>query len=145
MSFDISNEIKEIKNEIEALKSYQVLSAGQLAQEAASAVWEGEIDRSQPIGIFSILAAFEMTFTRTDGVQKPPLVDFAFLITPEIPDKRMYLFGNVIATGTNSVTYRITIENLMWWPFEDSKGILKVEGAAYSPVPGNLSIERVYS
>ena len=145
MDSGIVKTIKSIKNEIQALKAFQNLSAGQLAGETSTAVWEGEIDRTQPIGTYSILAAFEMTFIRSDGVEKPPLVDFAFLITPQIPDRRMYLYGNIISTGVNSVTYRITIANLMWWPFDSSTGTIRIEGAAYSPVPGNLTIERVYS
>ena len=145
MDSGIVKTIKSIKNEIQALKAFQNLSAGQLAGETATAVWEGEIDRTQPIGTYSILAAFEMTFIRSDGVEKPPLIDFAFLITPQIPDRRMYLYGNIISTGVNSVTYRITIANLMWWPFDSNTGTIRIEGAAYSPVPGNLTIERVYS
>ena len=145
MSIHTPEFTEKLKDELQALKVYQDLSAGQLAGEAASAVWEGTIDSTNPIGLYSILAAFEATFIRTDGVNKPPLVDFAFLISPQIPDKREYLVGNVIATGSNSVTYRICIENLMWWPYETSTGTIKVNVSAYSTVPGNLSIERVYS
>ena len=146
MSRNIPLAIKNIKNEMQALKGFQELSGGQLITEAASAVWQGEIDRTQPIGTFSILAAFEATFTRTDGANKPPLVDFAFLITPQIDDKVQYLHGNVIATGENSVTFRITIDALGWWPFGSSNtGNIEINISAYSPVAGYLDIERVYS
>lgn len=137
--------IRKLKTELQALKGYQELSAGQLNTTAASATWQGTVDRSNPIGLFSILAAWEAEFIRTDGVNKPPLVDFAFLISPQIPDKRGYLFGDVIATGTNSVKYRITIENIMWWPYDTSTGTITVDVSAYSSVPGTLTIERVYS
>ncbi len=145
MAMNIPIVISRIKNEIQALKSFQELSGGQLNNKAASATWQGVIDRSQPIGMYSILAAFEMTFTRTDGINKPPLVDFAFFITPQDTDAIMNLYGNVVANGVNSVVYRITIPSLTWWPFDTTTGTITISGEAYSPVPGNLYIERVYS
>lgn len=146
MSRNIPIVMQKIKDEMQALKSFQELSGGQLVTDAASTVWQGEIDRTQPIGTYSLLAAFEATFTRTDGVNKPPLVDFAFLITPQVNNRIQYLHGNVIATGANSVTYRISIDNLMWWPFGSSNtGNIKIDVSAYSPVTGYLDIERVYS
>ncbi|MBQ1373214.1 hypothetical protein IIY66_00205 [Candidatus Saccharibacteria bacterium] len=145
MSRNIPQDIRKIKEELKALKSFQELPAGQLATRAATATWQGVIDKTNPIGVYSILAAFEMTFVRTDGIRKPPLVDFAFLISPQIPNRRNYLRGNIVATGVNSVTYRITIANLVWWPYDTSTGTITIDGAAYSSVPGALSIERVFS
>lgn len=145
MARNIPQDVRKFKNEMQALKSFQELPAGQLATNAVTATWRGTIDRTNPIGVYSILAAFEMSFIRTDGIRKPPLVDFAFLVSPQIPDRRRYLRGNIIATGVNSVTYRITIANLMWWPYDTDTGTITINGAAYSSVPGTLSIERVYS
>lgn len=146
MAINVPLYLKRIENEIKALKAFQELSGGQLSNEAVSATWQGVIDKRNPIGVYSILAAFEATFIRTDGVNKPPLVDFGFLITPQVLDKINYLHGNVVKNGTNSVTYRISIDNLMWWPFgSDKTGTIKIDVSVYSPVPGLLSIERVYS
>lgn len=138
-----SVKLQKIEDELKALKVIQPLNGGALTKDGATATWSGVFDKNNPISDFSLLAAFRATYTRTDGIDKPPLVQFSFSISPDGND-----FGSggmVFTMGTNSVSYRICLFNT-WWPFgAATTGSATLTCTAYSTVPGTLILERVYS
>lgn len=146
MSGVTSQTIKKYQNEIRSLKTVQPINGGSLTQHAVTATWEGNIDKNSPISSYSLLAAFKATFTRTDGVNIPPLVQFAFSTEPSTSDSNDECGAAVDSFGDNSVDYRIALFNF-WWPFDPSQtvGRVKITCSAYSPVAGTLTLERIYS
>ena len=75
---DSSVKLQKIEDELKALKVIQPLNGGALTKDGATATWSGTFDKNNPISDFSLLAAFRATYTRTDGIDKPPLVRLAF-------------------------------------------------------------------
>ena len=146
MSGVTSQVIKKYQNEIRSLKAVQPINGGSLTQHAVTAIWEGDIDKNNPISQYSLLAAFRATFTRTDGVNMPPLVQFSFDTSPSTSDSIIESGGVVVSFTDNSISYKILLNN-WWWPFDSSQtvGRVKITCEAYSPVAGTLTIERVYS
>ena len=141
----LSDRMKKTRDEISALKVVQPINGGSLTQRAVEAQWTGQIRSSAPISKYSLLAAFKATYTRTDGINKPPFVQFAFSLNPDSTwDSASG--GMVFSFGENSVSYRICLFNT-WWPWDQSTdvGTLNLICKAYSTVPGTLRIERVYS
>lgn len=141
---NVASTVKKYKNEIQALKMAQPINGGNLTKHSVQARWSGQIDKNNPISKFSLLAAFKATFTRTDGIEKPPFVQFSFSLSPDSDASESG--GVVISFGENSVDYRICLFT-SWWPFGNSAstGIVTLTCSAYSPVEGTLSLERVYS
>lgn len=141
-----SDKITKYRGEIQALKTAQPINGGSLTEHAVTATWEGTIDKDAPISSYSLLAAFKATFTRSDGVLLPPLVQFAFSTNPSTTDSDGECGAAVEGFGENSVSYRIILDNY-WWPFSSSQttGSVRITCSAYSPVPGALTLERVYS
>lgn len=138
----LSSKVQKMKDEIQALKVAQPINGGALTKHSANASWTGIIDKDSPISRFSLLAAFIMRFERRDGIVKTPLVQFAFSLSPNDS-----AYGAVIATSSDSVSYKISLPD-NWWPPEESESStvqLTIEGKAYSPVEGVLTIERIYS
>lgn len=139
-----SDKVKKIQDEIQSLKVIQPINGGALTKHAAQQEWQGTLDRNNPISQYSLLAAFEVTYTRTDGVIKPPLVQFAYLLDPDGEDLTD-TGGSIISIGESSVTFRISIYYI-WWPFgQSTTGNVKLTCSAYSPVPGYMTLKRVYS
>lgn len=142
-----SNKIKALENEIKALKAVQPLNGGALTKHSATATWEGTIDKNSPISPYSMLAAFEVTFYREDGVTKTPFVQFAYTLSPDMNSySHSRSSGAIISASNDTVTYKIVLY-YSWWPFPGSQttGDLKLTVNAYSTVEGYVEIKRVYS
>lgn len=146
MAILTSKTLKKYQNEIRDLKAVQPINGGSLTQHALTATWEGNINKNQPISQYSLLAAFKATFTRTDGVNIPPLVQFAFNTSPSTSESNGECGAVVTSFTDNSISYRIILYNY-WWPFSSSQtvGHVIITCKAYSPVAGTLTLERVYS
>ena len=139
-----SARLKKIRDEIRALKVVQPLDGGALTKPSTSATWTGTIDSTTPISSYSMLAAFEVTYTRNDGENIPPFTQFAYKLEP---DEAGYVRSYSAVTGSSgsSVTYKIILAD-NWWPFgAATSGTLELTVNAYSLVEGTLSIQRVYS
>lgn len=142
-----SQNIKKLQDEIKALKVVQPINGGALTRHSVTTSWQGVIDKNAPISQYSMLAAFVATYTRNDGVVKPPLVQFAYSLDP---DHTTYdhsrSMSAIISATQDSVSYKIVLD-YSWWPFDpgQSTGTLKLTVNAYSLVDGTLTVERVYS
>ena len=142
-----SNKIKALENEIKALKAVQPLNGGALTKHSTTATWEGAIDKNSPISQYSMLAAFEITFYRNDGIVKTPFVQFAYNLSPDMNSySHSRSSGAIIGAANDTITYKIVLY-YNWWPFPDSQttGNLKLTVNAYSTVEGYVEIKRVYS
>lgn len=142
-----SRKIKSLENEIKALKAAQPLNGGALTKHSSTTVWEGTIDKNDPISPYSMLAAFEVTFYRNDEVTKTPFVQFAYTLTPDMNSySHERSSGAIISASEDRVTYKIVLMH-NWWPYSDaqSTGNLKLTAYAYSPVEGYIEVRRVYS
>lgn len=142
-----SNKIKLLENEIKSLKAVQPLNGGALTKHSATSSWQGTIDKTAPISQYSMLAAFEVTFHRNDGVTKTPFVQFAYELSPDMNTySHSRSSGAIISAIDDSVTYKIVL-NHNWWPFSDTQttGAVKLTAYAYSPIEGYVDIRRVYS
>lgn len=142
-----SNKIRKLENEIKALKAVQPLNGGALTKHSVAATWEGTIDKNNPISPYSMLAAFEVTFYREDGVTKTPFVQFAYTLSPDMNSySHSRSSGAVISAINDSVTYKIVL-NYNWWPFPSSQttGSIKLTAHAYSSIEGHVEVKRVYS
>lgn len=146
MAILTSKTLKKYQNEIRALKAVQPINGGSLTQHALTATWTGDINKNQPISQYSLLAAFKATFTRTDGVNIPPLVQFAFNTSPSTSESVGECGAVVTSFTDNSISYRIILYSY-WWPFSSSQSVgrVTITCKAYSPVAGTLTLERVYS
>lgn len=142
-----SSELAKMKSEIQALKVTQPLNGGALTRHSVEESWSGTIDKNDPISQYSMLAAFEVTFSRSDGVNKTPLVQFAYKLDPDMTNySHSRSYGAIIAAAQDYVVYKIVLD-YNWWPFSESQttGSVELTVNAYSPVDGTLEIERVYS
>lgn len=141
-----SDNLEKIHNEIKALKVAQPLNGGALTRHSVTATWTGTIDKNSPISEYSMLAAFKAKFERSDGVNKPPIVQFAYLLEPDmVADHHQRSYSAVVQLGSDSVTFKIIL-GYNWWPFGgNTTGTLKITAYAFSLVNGTLSLERVYS
>lgn len=147
---NVSGRLQSLQNEIQALKMTQPLNGGALSKHSVVATWEGVIDKNTPISQYSILAAFEATFERSDGEVKTPLVQFAYSLDPgyTISGHITYTYSSsyVSAINDDSVVYKVVLTH-QWWPFDEDQttGNVKLTVYALSPVEGNLTLQRVYS
>ena len=155
---DVEHRIVKLMNEVKALKSTALFSGEHVPVYEARGTWEGEIDGSEAIDRV-VPAVFEMTFTRTDGVKKTPLVDFAFEVEPGVEEGmyESFLTGAITKSTDDSVTFQVILTRDNYGHFsraydESTYSFyivghvhFKLTGAAYSIVPGKLDIKRVYS
>ena len=140
---DLSGKLQKLEDELRALKVVQPLNGGALTKDGASVTLTFELDKNAPISKYSLLAAFKATYTRTDGIDKPPLVQFSYVISPD--NDYSGTGGLVFSMDDNSVSYKICLFD-DWWPFGSSTtGTISLNCTAYSTVPGDLTLERVYS
>lgn len=152
-------ELKQIQDELRALKASTPLNLGQLAipSSAPSVSYTGEINtQSQDL----VICRLEITFSRTDGETDPPLVDFAFdmNVRPTYAEylasigvsftandgtdyEDFYINDYVLYTGQGSVTFAIDVKNAVA-PWGQSPKTLTVNASAYSTVPGTLTLRR---
>lgn len=153
MRDDVAQKLVRLRNEVRALKSTAILSGENVPVYENRVQWNGEIDGSEAMeGL--LLAAFEMKFRRTDGILKTPMVDFAYETNPAT---KYPVMGMVTKCTDDSVTFHILFDiydfdgfRRMWDEPTLKFNIightaLSIVGAAYSIVPGVLSIERVYT
>ena len=153
MRRSIEQRIVDLRNEVRALKATAIFSGENVPVYENRVEWSGEIDGSEAMEGM-VVAAFEMKFTRTDGIKKTPLVDFAFDTNPITKSVDL---GCVIKCTDDSVNYHIVFDSnsfdafIRRWDngssqyYIDGHLHLIITGAAYSIVPGTLSIDRVYS
>lgn len=142
-----SQTVKNLQDEIKALKVVQPINGGALTRHSITASWQGTIDKNAPVSEFSMLAAFVATFERRDGIVKVPLVQFAYTLDPDYyNDQHSRSYSAIVSATGDSVSFKIVLSD-SWWPFDASTttGTLKMTVNAYSMVEGNLTIERVYS
>lgn len=138
---NVSQSLLKLKDEIQALKVTQPLNGGALTRHAATATWQGVIDRNAPISRYSMLAAFVLKYSRKDGLVKPPLVQFAYSLDPTD-----LASGAIIGIGQDDVSYKLVLPDT-WWPTGNTQTTLTltITAVAYSLVDGDLTITRVYS
>lgn len=139
----ISTRIKKLSDEIKALKSAQPINAGNLAQSAKTESLSFTVRTDEYWSGSKIRCIFEATYVRTDDILKPPLVQFAYSLNPDMNTESDSSAGIPFAIGTDSVTYRIILAT-NWWPFYSSTvGTSTLTCTAYSTVPGTLTLRRV--
>ena len=142
-----SQSAQKLQDEIRSLKVTQPINGGALTRHSVTASWQGTIDQNAPVSQYSMLAAFVATYTRSDGVVKPPLVQFAYSLSPDYSSvEHTQTYSAIISASQDSVSYKIVL-SYNWWPFGGGQttGTLKLTVNAYSLVEGDLTIERVYS
>lgn len=166
MSGNTTQQLVEIQNEQRAQKVAIKLNYGQLSQPgtAPTATYSGTVTNSvQPFGGS---ARWIATFTRTDDVELPPVVDFAW-------DKTLglYTYTDLISAGfidsasgrdrqaidelawsdglweigSNYVKWRIDIggNNGSWFYVSSDGTTVNLTVQAVSPVPGTLNLVRL--
>lgn len=139
-----SANLNKIKNEIQALKCTQPLNGGALTRARAVGTWTGVIDKTDPISAYSLLAAFEATFNRNDGQTKAPLTQFAYSLSPDMPNNARSTSAVIGSTGDNTICKIFLYDS--WWPFGVANtGTVTLTVYAYSMVEGYITIKRVYS
>lgn len=137
-----SDKIKQLSNEIKSLKSAQPINAGNLTQSAETKSLTFTVQTDEYWSGSKIKCIFEATYTREDGVDKPPLVQFSYSLNPDDIDYDSSA-GIPFSIGANSVTYRIILAT-NWWPFGVSTvGTSTLTCTAYSTVPGTLTLARI--
>lgn len=148
--------LAKLRNELQAIKAGSKLAYSSVLfpENVPEQGWNGAVvaDPSNPI-----LAAFTATFTRNDGLEITPLVDFTFDydgpttadwvrqqggtasgrdLKAELDD---WVSCYIVSTSEKSVSYRIEFQNN--WP--DNSINLSLTVRAISPVSGLLKLERV--
>lgn len=168
MRENVQARIVAIRNEQRAQKKAVQLGYGQLVvPDPPRKTWSGAIDPSNPLNS-EYIAKFKARFTRTDGVNQPPLVDFSYTLAASrtnIDARRER--GNIIAatdidallegghsgwvsTAANNYTeFSIVIRDSgsqgYFMTTTTGTSMVALSVTALSPVPGILTIERVYS
>lgn len=138
-----SAKMKKLSDEIKALKSAQPINAGNLTQNAETKSLTFTVETDEYWSGAKVRCIFEATYTRTDDILKPPLVQFAYSLNPDADFDKDSSAGIPFAVGTDSVTYRIILST-NWWPFYSSTvGTSTLTCTAYSTVAGTLTLTRV--
>lgn len=156
----VESRLAGLENELKALKQYAPVSIGalQYPDQTPTESYSGNFDTG---GVDLVVARLAATFTRSDGSQTTPLVDFAFetSITPtyqdymrdrgvEItgldPNEAGEFFVHCYEAGTtdDSVTVFIDVLNAIA-PYAGATATLSATVQAISPVNGNLTLVRV--
>lgn len=151
--------IRQIKNELQALKVVTPLNIGQLKfpDQVPTATYTGTIDTS---GQEYVVARIVATFTRLDEATTPPLVDFAFdysinptyqqymasqgiTITGNDPNVQSEFFirGYENTTTDNSVSFNIDVLNAVAG-YAGQNIDISLDVQAISTVAGELTLER---
>lgn len=159
----VTARLTNIENELKAQKSSSSLNYGALykTEDTPTATWSGNVSNTVVSGT-DINARFILTFTRTDGVDKPPLVNFPYDYTlaryryddarasgsmtnvtgPDVHAWDEVFFSDALyEVGSNYVKWKIEIGNN--WYYEASNGTtVTITAQAISSVDGNLTIVR---
>lgn len=136
-----STKVKQLSNEVKSLKSAQPINVGNLTQSAETESLTFTVQSDYYWSGAKIKCIFEATYTRSDGIEKPPLVQFAYSLNPDDIHHNSSA-GIPISVGTDSVTYRIILST-NWWPFIGTVGTSTLTCVAYSTVPGTLTLARI--
>lgn len=152
--------VRKIKNELNALKVATPLNLGQLifTDQTPSASYTGSFNTQSSS---YVAARFAATFTRTDGVLLPPLVDFAYnysvnptyteymagngiTITGNDPNvaAEFYVRGYEYSASGSSVIFYIDILNAIA-PYSGASASVSVNVSALSTVEGTLTLTRL--
>lgn len=155
----VESRLVKIENELKALKQTTPVSVGalQFPESAPLQTYTGSIDTSSQN---YVIARIEATFTRSDGLQITPMVDFAFdigvsptyqqymqsinvTITGNDPNvmTEFYVVAYEASTGFDSVTYYIDVLNAIA-PYAGATAILTTTVQAVSTVAGTLTLTR---
>lgn len=164
----------KLRNEAKAQKQASKMRWGQLStpETAPTTNWSGAINVAAPLSR-STICKFDITFTRTDGRTEAPLVDFAYDFTTNPSwatmdrDKGATITigseKSLIETysepevttesGAGYVKATISFPESLWTGLSTEAPIvfgvssvnLTINAAAYSPVPGTLTITRSYN
>lgn len=153
-----------LRNKLHAYKVTSPLNYGALTQPEStpSSAISGVIDEYQPIMDNVLFARFLARFTRTDGINLTPYVDFVFdyTVSPNFRQQHSALgysvsgrdveawyefcfTGHIIETGSNYVVYAIDINNFWYTLTNDARANVALNVQALSPVEGTLTMERV--
>lgn len=154
-----------LRNKLHAYKVSNPLNYGALThpESTPSSSISGVVHDFQPIMDGMLFARFLARFTRTDGVNLTPYVDFAFdyTVTPNLRQQYEALgnsisgrdveawyercfTGHIIETGSNYVVYAVDVNNYWYTMTSDYQATVTINVEAISPVEGELRLERVY-
>lgn len=165
---NVEERLVAIDNEQRAQKVAHALNYGSLAssESASTAQWSGNVSNAVSANDSNVNARWIATFTRTDGIERTLMVDFAW-------DYRLgrYRYDDAIASGQiasasgrdlhatdevawneglysvgkNSVSWKIEIVGAqMSWYYGATDGTtVNLTVQAISPVPGTITLTRV--
>lgn len=152
--------LADLDFELKALKQTTPVSIGALRfpDSVPTADYTGSIDTS--IQDY-VIARIEATFTRSDGIQITPMVDFAYsvsisptyqeyratqgvIITGNDPNVNIesYMTGYESGTTSDSVIFSIDVLNAIA-PYAGATATLTAHVEAISTIEGTLTIKRV--
>lgn len=154
----------KLKNELKALKASfkYAFSSVLMPDNVPSTSWSGTINFSS--GTSEALARFRVRFTRNDGRNQPPFVDFAQTVTfnPSYPQyseiyQRVRMTGDdinyvdnqlfrgyVADVGTDYVDYYIDITTMTSGTYIGLSSVdVAINVEAISMVPGTINITRL--
>ena len=155
----------KLRNELNAYKVSSPLNYGALThpETTPGGTFSGIVHAYEPILNNMIFARFLARFTRTDGVNLTPYVDFAFDYTVNPNLRQQYVAlgysitgrdveawyercftGHIIETGSNYVVYAIDANNYWYTLTSNAQATVTLNVQALSPVEGKLTLERVY-
>lgn len=155
----VENKLVEMENELKALKQTAPVSLGALEfpQSTPTQTYTGSIDTSSQN---YVVARIEAKFTRSDGLQIAPMVDFAFdiavsptyqeymasmgiEITGNDPNvmTEFYTTAYEASTSSDSVTYNIDVLNAIA-PYAGATATITATVQAISTVNGTLTLTR---
>lgn len=160
----LEQRLLELENELRARKAASPLNYGALQRGDTPTVrWDGQVRNPTPDKLHA--ARFVVTFTRTDGINLAPYVNFAYDYTLgryyyddqiaagylssvsgrdlHAMDEHEFADG-IYSTGNNYVQWRIDFGATGQWFYSGSDGTdIHLTVQAISTVPGTLRIERV--
>ena len=159
---NVQTQINRIQNELKALKATSPLNIGALEfpDHAPTASYSGTM---ADVGISAdyVVASFEATFTRSDGVPNTPFVDFAFNVElhpnyveemaeqgvaitgndPNAENGDPFVHGQISESGSNYVKFLIeVVSGAFTYAHQTATVALTVQ--ALSTVEGTLTLTR---
>lgn len=148
-----------MENELRALKQTAPMAIGMLQYPDTNptASYSGTVDTT---GAGTVLARIEATFTRSDGLQITPMVDFAFdfSVSPTYTENRLtiglqvtgddpncnvegYIAQYEAKTTQDSVTFNVDVLDVIA-PYTSGTATIDLQVQAISPVAGTLTLMR---
>lgn len=165
-NINIQNRLVAIRNEQRAQKASSVLNYGQLVlpENTPTKSWYGNVSNTMNISE-GVTARWVATFTRSDEIHEPPLVDFAWDFTLDKGNYQDLIQANYITStsgrdikavdeikfseglhevGDNYIKWKIEIigNNGSWFYVSSNGTGVKIDCQAISMVSGTLTLER---